>query len=135
EIYGTIIFLGLVAFFFLMQLLGLLKVVELRLLNLLIFIAAIYYALKQHERTHSERIKYFKALRIGVAASFIGISTFALFLFFYIKINPEFLETLKEDALMGETADAYIASFSVWVEGTFAGLFSTFLIVHGMRTR
>lgn len=84
EIYGTIMFLVMVVYLFLIQLVGLLEVMELRLLNVFIFIAGVYYALKQYNRTHAELITYFKALRIGIAASFIAISTFTLFLFIYL---------------------------------------------------
>jgi hypothetical protein len=134
EIYGTVIFLGLVAYLFLIQLLGLLEVMELRLLNVFIFIAGVYYALRQYKRTHEVEITYFKALQIGIAASFIGISTFTLFLFLFIKLQPEFLEKV-DDPIMGKDIDVFIATFSVWLQGTFAGLFATFLVVHTTRTR
>jgi hypothetical protein len=134
EIYGTVIFLGLLVLLFLLRFTGLIHVIELRLVNIAIFVAAIHYAIQQHKRTHGNKVNYFRALSIGIGASFIGISIFASFMFVYLKLNRNFLEILKEDEMMGYDLDAYVASFSVWVHGIFSGLFSTFLVAHGTKT-
>ena len=84
EIYGTLIALGLIVYFFLMYAVGLLQVIELRLLNLLIMLAGVYYAMKQYSRTHDGHLNYFRGLTIGVATSAIGASTFSLFLFVFL---------------------------------------------------
>ena len=51
EIYGTLIALGLIVYFFAMYAVGAVHVVELRLLNLFIMLGGIYYAMKQYKRT------------------------------------------------------------------------------------
>jgi hypothetical protein len=53
QIYGTLIFLGLMLYFFLMYALGLIHVIELRFFNLLIMMAGIYYTIRQYsDRVH-----------------------------------------------------------------------------------
>ena len=60
EIYGTLITLGLIVYFFIMYAAGLIHVIELRLLNVFIMLAGVYYALKQFKRTHDFKMDYFK---------------------------------------------------------------------------
>jgi hypothetical protein len=114
---------------------GVLHVIELRLLNVLILAAGIYGALNQYKRTHRGEINYFKALTIGIATSFVGVSTFVLFLFFYLLIDKQFMEMLQRMEPMGAYLNPYIATFAVWVEGTFSGLIATFIMCNSMRTK
>lgn len=134
EIYGTFIALGLIVYFFLMYALGLIHIIELRALNVLIQVAGIYYALKQFRRTHHGEMNYFRALIIGLAASFIGTSTFVLFLFFYLKIDTGLLLSIREHAPLGAHLNTYIATFAVWVEGIFSGFMATFVLINYMET-
>lgn len=135
EIYGTLIALGLILFFFLMWLVGTLHVVELRLLNILILAGGVFGAINQYKRTHRHEVNYFKALTIGISASFIGVSTFVLFLFLYLIIDKEFMIMLQKMEPMGAYLDPYIATFAVWVEGIFSGLIATFILCNSMRTK
>ena len=134
EIYGTFIFLGLVAFFFLMLALGLVHVIELRLLNLAIMGVGIYYALKQHKRTHDGHLDYFKGLVIGVSTAFVATSTFVLFLFAYMKLETKFLTSILAGEPLGAYMNTYIATFAVWLEGIFSGFIMTFMLINYIAT-
>jgi hypothetical protein len=118
-----------------MRLLGGLHLIELRLLNIVILTAGIYYAIKQYRRTHQEQISYFRALTIGISASFIGVSTFVLLLYFYLIFNEDFMAVLRKREPMGVHLDPYIATFAVWVEGTFSGMIATFVLANSIRTK
>lgn len=134
EIYGTFIFLGLVVYFFAMQFLGLLHVIELRLLNLPIMGVGIYLALMQFKRTHRGHLDYFRALVLGVSTSFIGTSTFVLFLFIYMKLHASFLTSILEGEALSEYMNTYIATFAVWIEGIFSGFIMTFILINFLET-
>jgi hypothetical protein len=134
EIYGTLIALGLIVYFFLMYAVGLLQVIELRLLNLLIMLAGVYYAMKQYSRTHDGHLNYFRGLTIGVATSAIGASTFSLFLFVFLRFNNDLMQYIIEHEPMGPYLNAYIASFMVLLEGIFSGLFITFVLLNWVRS-
>jgi hypothetical protein len=134
EIYGTVIAVGLIVYFFLMYALGLLHVIELRLLNLFIMLGGVYYALKQFSRTHKGHLNYFRGLAIGVATSAIGSATFAAFLFFYLKVDHNLMESIIKNEPMGPYLNAYIASFMVLLEGVFSGLFITFVLLNWVNT-
>lgn len=130
EIYGTLIALGLIIYFFIAYLFGFLHVIELRALNLFIMAAGIYYALRQHDRTHTGKIDYFRALILGISTAFIGTSTFVLFLFLYLKVDASLMQSIKETGPMGPYLNEYVSTFAVWLEGIFSGLILTFIMVN-----
>lgn len=134
EIYGTFIFIGLLVYFFLMLALGLINVVELRLLNLPIMGTGIYLAIKQFRRTHDGQLDYFRALVLGVSTGFIGTSSFVLFLFIYMKLQTNFLTSILEGEALSEYMNTYIATFAVWIEGIFSGFIMTFILINYMKT-
>jgi hypothetical protein len=130
EIYGTFIAFGLIVYFFLAYAAGFLHIVELRLLNFLIMGLGIYGSLRQYKRTHSGELDYFRALTIGVSSSFIGTSTFVLFLFLYLKVDGHLMRAIIEREPMGIYLNEYIATFAVWFEGIFSGFILTFVLIN-----
>ena len=134
EIYGTLIFLGLLIYFFIMYAAGLIHVIELRFLNLLILLAGVYYALKQYRRTHEGHMNYFRALTTGTVTAVIGTSTFSLFLFFFLKFDHTMMETVRNSQNLGRFLNPYIASFVVFYEGIFSGFGLTYLLANYMHT-
>jgi len=124
----------LIVYFFAMYALGLLEVIELRLLNLLIMLGGIYFAMKQFARTHQGHMNYFRGLAIGVATSAIGSATFSLFLFFFLRFDDGLMRYIIEHEPMGPYLNAYIASFMVLLEGIFSGLFITFVLLNWVHS-
>lgn len=134
EIYGTLIALGLIVYFFAMYALGLVHIIELRLLNLFIMMGGIYYAMKQYRRTHAGHLNYFRGLSIGVATSVIGASTFAVFLLLYLKADQNLMASIIEREPMGRFLNEYIAAAAVTLEGTFSGMTITYLLLNYVQT-
>lgn len=134
EIYGTIIALALIVYFFLMYALGLVHVIELRLLNLFIMLGGIYAALKQYKRTHSGHLNYFRGLTTGVATATIGASTFAAFLLIYLKIDQNLMASIIENEPMGRYLNEYMAAAVVTLEGVFSGSTVTYLLLNYVET-
>lgn len=134
EIYGTLIFLGLLLYFFVMYAVGLIHVVELRFLNLLMMVAGVYGAIKQYRRTHDGHMNYFRALTIGTLAAVIGTSTFSLFLFFFLRFDSEMMESIRNSQTISRFLNPYIASFAVFYEGIFSGFGLAYLLANYMHT-
>ena len=134
EIYGTIIFLGLLVYFFLMYAAGLIHVIELRVVNLVIMAGGVYLALKQYRRTHDGHLNYFRALAAGTASAVIGTSTFSLFLFFFLKFEGNLMNSIQTHEALGPYLNPYIASFTVFLEGIFSGFGLTYLIINYLDT-
>jgi hypothetical protein len=134
QIYGTLIFLGLMLYFFLMYALGLIHVIELRFFNLLIMMAGIYYSIRQYKRTHQGHVSYFRALTLGTATAFIGTTTFGIFLFFFLKLEGNLMRSIHEHEAIGPYLNPYIAACVVMVEGVFSGFGISYLLTNFIST-
>ncbi|MCE2733667.1 MAG: DUF4199 family protein [Chryseotalea sp.] len=134
ENYGLRIAAGLILFFLVMFAFGLAHVVELRLLNLLILTAGVYYGLKKFRATHEASIHYFRALATGVSIAAIGSAVFAFFLFLFLKFDTGLMEWIKENEPMGRFLNPYMAAFIVALEGVFSGLLVTFVLINYIPT-
>lgn len=132
--YGVRIALGLILYFVVMYLAGLSHHVELRLFNLVILVAGVYFALRKFREAHGDRITYFRALVTGVSTAAIGGFIFAGFLFVYMTVDESLLASIRENEPMGRYMNAYIASFIVALEGLFSGLLVTFILINFLAT-
>jgi len=135
EIFGTLIAISLIVYFFLMYLIGLVHVIELRLVNLLFIIVGVYFALKQYRRTHRGHMDYFHAFTTGIKTAAIGTLTFAVFILIYLNIDKNLMQIIAERQPLGLYLNPYIASFMVSLEGIFSGLFVTFLLSNFLAAR
>lgn len=134
ESYGIRIAAGLIAYFILMKLTNLAHHVELRLLNLVILIIGVYFALKKLKEVNEHRLNYFRALITGFTTATIGSLLFAIFLFIYMKVDDEMMQAIIQGEPMGRYLNAYIAAFIVALEGVFSGLLVTFVILNYVGT-
>lgn len=132
--YGIKIAGGLVAYFVLMNLVGLGNHVELRLLNLFILAAGIFFGLKKFKETHEDHLNYFRALITGVAIGAVGSAIFGFILFVYMSVSTEFMASMMENEQMGLHLNPYMASFIVVLEGVFSGLLVTFVLINWVTT-
>jgi hypothetical protein len=128
EIYGAIVALGLILYFFIMYAAGLIHVIELRLFNLFILLAGVYFAFKQFKRTHDGRMDYFSALTTGVATAAIASATFSLFMFVYLSLDKNLMNSIVQNEPLGQYMNPYIASFIVFLEGLFSGFGMSYLM-------
>lgn len=135
ENYGLRIASGLIVYFIIMKFLGLLHVVELRMLNLIILVAGVFFALRKFKSTHEDHLNYFRGLVTGVATSAIGSAGFAAFFFVYVSfIDTELMQYIIENEPMGRFLNPYISAFIVALEGVFSGLLVTFILINYMPT-
>lgn len=134
ENYGLRLAAGLILYFLLMKVTDLAHHVELRLLNLFILVAVVYFALRKFKETHQDRLNYFRALITGVTTAAIGSILFAVFLFFYMVMDSEMMQSIMDNEPMGRFLNPYIASFIVALEGVFSGLLVTFVLINYVTT-
>ena len=135
ENYGLRIAAGLILYFLVMKFAGLLYILELRMLNLLILVAGIYYALKKFKETHEDHINYFRGLVTGVATGAIASFAFAVFFWVYVSfLDPALMQFLIDNEPMGRFLNPYITAFIVMLEGVFSGLLVTFVLLNYITT-
>ena len=134
ENYGLRIAAGLIAFFLIMDAIGLGHMNELRLLNLVILTAGVWAALKKFKQTHSEHLNYFRGLIMGVATAGFGSLVFGVFLFVYLKLNANMMDAIVQNEAMGRFLNPYITAFIIVLEGFFSGLLVTFVLLNWVHT-
>jgi len=132
--YGLKIAGGLVAYFVIMNLIDLGNHVKLRLLNLFILAAGIFFGLKKFKETHEDHLNYFRALITGVAIGAVGSMIFGILLFIYMTANGDFMQSMMQNEQMGLHLNPYMASFIVVLEGVFSGLLVTFVLINWVTT-
>jgi hypothetical protein len=132
--YGLKIAGGLVGYFVVMNIIGLGNHVELRLLNLFILAAGIFFGLKRFKETHEDHLNYFRALITGVAIGAVGSTIFGIILFIYMTVNGDFMTSMVANEQMGLHLNPYMASFIVVLEGVFSGLLVTFVLINWVTT-
>ena len=134
ENYGLKTAAGLIGFFVFMQLIGLSHHVELRLLNLFIIVAGIFFALKKFKSSHDDHMNYFRGLIVGVTTGAVASVVFAVFLFIYMKLDSSLLASIQENEPMGHYLNEYMSAFIVALEGVFSGMLVTFLLINYVDT-
>ncbi|MCJ8166216.1 DUF4199 domain-containing protein [Pontibacter sp. E15-1] len=129
--YGLLTAAGLVAYFLLMNMLGLVHIVELRFLNGIILAVGIVLAIKGYKRASGGQIGYFKGIGTGMITSVTATVLFAVFMVAYAKISGEALiQMLSSNQYLGEmvTATPGIVIFSVlMLEGVISGFMISFI--------
>ena len=109
ENYGLRIATTLILFFLIMKVLGFVHHAELRLFNLVILTIGIYLALKKFKQTHSDHLNYFRGLIMGVATGGIASLIFGVFLFIYMKLDNELMQSIIQNEPMGRYLNAYMS--------------------------
>jgi hypothetical protein len=134
ENYGLKIAASLIIYFMVMKLAGLSHHVELRFMNLVILTGGVYLALKAFKKTHDDSLNYFRGLITGVATAGIGSLLFGIFLFVYMQMDVDLMQSIKDNEPMGRYMNPYIASFIVVLEGFFSGFLVTFVLLNWINT-
>lgn len=131
EKYGLFIAMGLVIFFFIMRVFGLLHVVELRVLNVFVMVWGILTAIQSLRKYQPEHFTYFKGMGTGVLTGIIGSVVFGLFVFVYVSfIDPDLMLSIIKNEPMGRFLNPYIVSVIIAVEGIASALLVSFIIMN-----
>jgi len=125
----TFIFLGL--YFLIMKMLGLVHVIEFRLLNAVIMFFGCYSAVKMSKK-HLEHFDFLKGYGAGLLTALIASTLFTAFGLVYLYlIDPEFITEIKRNEILGVYQNKFIASAQIFIEGTASG----FLFTHASVVR
>ena len=130
-LYGLIMLFGFICFFFVMKTAGLYTKIELRVFNFLIHGTVVFLAIRAYRKRNTSGFDYLKTFSIGFFTSLIGVISFALFQFFYLQfIEPGFMETIRQQAILGNLLSPFNASIFLTMEGIGVSLFTSYI---GMR--
>lgn len=129
--YGLLTAAGLILYFFLMKLLGLTHITELRFLNGVIMAVGVVLAIRSYKILTAGDISYFKGLGTGMITAVTGTVIFAAFMVAYASIaGDEMITMLTAEQYFGERVEATpgIVIFSVlMLEGLISGFLISFI--------
>ena len=137
--YGLLTAVVLFAYFFLMKLVGLVHIVELRFLNGLILAVGVVLAIRSYKKMVEGKISYFKGLATGIITSVVATVVFSAFMVVYIKTaGQDLVEVLSAERYFGERIDSTpgVVIFSVLLlEGVISGLMISFIAMQWFKQR
>ncbi|WP_420578437.1 hypothetical protein [Ekhidna sp.] len=120
--YGLITSLGLIAFFFLMKVLGLAQVTELRMLNAIIMFAGVYLAIRKFKKKKfTFEFNYFSGIAAGFFTAMVTAVSFALFVGGYVHLNPDFLAAIVADNPRKEFLNPLTSAMFIFIEAIGSG--------------
>ncbi len=122
--YGLIIFTSLVAYFLIMKWVGLFEIHELRGLNFFILFAGVWKALTYFKKEVG--FSYFEGIGLGALTALIGVVPFALFIFFYLQADAQFMANIVAHEAYGQYLNPYILAFLIAFEGGISGVLVSF---------
>jgi len=126
--YGLLTSLGLVAYFLLMQAIGLGHIIELRFLNFIILAYGIYYAIMKLKTEVPQDDFYFKGLAEGVMVSIISVVPFAVFVATYLAyIDPNLMNEIRQNVHISGNINTLSAFVVVNLEGCSSGVLITYV--------
>ena len=135
EKYGLFTAIGLIILFFIMKVIGVVHVIELRALNVFVLAAGVIAALRFFRKTKPESFTYLKGLGLGVLTGIVSSVLFGLFVFIYTNfIDPVFMQSIIDNEPFGQYLNPYIAAVAVAVEGIASGLILAFITMNYMDT-
>ena len=128
--YGGILFIGLLAYYLLMQLLGLSNRYDFRILNAVIQVGVLYAAIRAYAKSNPEDFNYLTGTVIGINTSVVGIIPFAVFQMFNLYFSPELLATIQEHApVIGPYVNPFSGGLIVFMEGLAVGLVISYIVM------
>jgi hypothetical protein len=126
---GAIIGFGMIAYFLLMKMFGLNRVIELRFLNLVIIFAGVWYVISKSKKIYGE-LYYLHGLGLGLQASLIGAALFSAFMGFYLmKMDPEFMDFIRRETNLGDYVNPWIFAHVTFGQCFSAGAVMTFILM------
>ncbi len=131
---GIMVFIGLVAYFLIMNAVGLGHNLELRALNIVIMGGGVLYSIKSIHKKNPD-FDYFKGIGTGMFTALSSSLAFAIFIFIYLLSNPEFLQEIKNVEPFGNYLNAFLISFIIIMEGTGSGFFLSYCVMQWYKKR
>ncbi len=132
-LFGLLMFLGFLGYFYLMKVAGLYQNINLRFLNFFIHFGVVFLAMKAYRHRIGEEapFSFMNTFMAGVKASIPAVVGFALFQYFYLKfLDPGFMVYLVNNAPMGDWLNPGFVGLTLFAEGMVGTFFSSYA---GMR--
>ncbi len=123
------IFLAITGFFFLMKVLGLDNVSELRLLNFLFVFWGINRAIRMNIK-ENKQVGYFRNFLLGAVTSVLAVGFTILGLILYVTfIESAFIGVLENSSFWGKNLSLPLVVFAFAIEGVASSVICAFILM------
>jgi hypothetical protein len=112
---------GMIGFFFLMKLLNLNSILELRYLNFLFIFFAVRHVLLHKQSTDGSKVGFHAAMMMGFLTVFFTAALFSTFLFIYLSLDTTFMTMVRFSQPFGPYLAPASCAFVVFLEGVASG--------------
>ncbi|MDY0781664.1 hypothetical protein [Tenacibaculum sp. IB213877] len=124
-----LIFTGIVIFFFVMKLLGLDNVSELRFLNFVFVLWGVNNAIKSNIELNHDNL-YLNNFSVGIATSVVGVGFTILGLLLYVGfLQPSFMQVLENSSFWGSKLTLPLVIFALAIEGIASSVMCSFVLM------
>ncbi len=133
--YGLYTCAGLIVYFLMMKVIGLVHIIELRSLNLFIMLAGLWLSMNYYKRYSSSHMNYFEGIGLGALTAAIAVIPFSVFLLFYMLVDVGFMETIRANEDFGQWLNPYLLAFIITFEGMVSGLMASFVLMQYLKKK
>jgi hypothetical protein len=124
-----LVFLGIAGFFFVMKILGLDNVSELRFLNFVFVLWGINRAIKMNIKENQESL-YFENFLLGAGTSVLAVGLTIVGLIIYVSfIDGTLLTVLENSSFWGSDLSLPLIVFALTVEGIASSVICSFVLM------
>lgn len=112
---------GMISFFFLMMLLNLHNILELRYLNFLFVFFGVRHVLLQRQSVDIGKIRFHPAMMLGFITVLFTAVLFSFFVFIYLNLDATFMALLKRSQPFGIYLSPASCALVTYLEGIASG--------------
>jgi len=112
---------GMIGYFFLMKLLNMNTILELRYLNFVFIFFGVRHILLQKQHTDGVKVHLHTAMMMGFLMVFLTSALFASFVFSYLTVDTTFMSMVRFSQPYGEYLWPASSAFVTFLEGVASG--------------
>jgi hypothetical protein len=127
--------LGMISYFFLMELFNMNTIIELRYLNFIFIFFGVRHVLLHKQNTDGIKVHLHSAMMIGFLTVFLTSAMFSAFIFAYLNSNTTFMLMVKFSEPFGRYLSPASAAFVTFLEGVASGAIIAIPVLWTLKKR
>ena len=126
---GLFMLTGFIAIFYIIYMMGYAQHTELRVLNAVVHLSCLYFAIRAYYKTDPEHVdNYMLGVAQGMEASVIGVVGYAVFIVIFMKIDPRLMNLIKQNSTMAIYLNPYTITLGILAEGLMVSLIGSYIL-------
>ncbi|MEO8086325.1 MAG: DUF4199 domain-containing protein [Bacteroidota bacterium] len=125
--------IGMISYFFLMKLLNLDIILELRLVNFLFIFFGVRHVFLHKQSVDGTKIKFHSAMMIGFITVFFISALFSIFIFVYLTLDSSFLTIVRLSQPYGQYLSPASCAMVTFLEGVASGAIVAIPVLRTMK--